>query len=68
MARGGAEQGGGDDLPGLVAVKDVRLEMDGVGCFVDQLYEGIEVVGAAVDESDFIVIAYIQRAVGAFVL
>ena len=67
LAGGGAEEGGGDDLAGLIAVKNIRLEVDGVFCLVDQLYQGREIVGAAVDEADFIVSAYIQREVGAFV-
>src|SRR5580692_142896 len=48
---GGAEQRGRDELAGLVAVKDISLEMDGVRCFVDQLHQRREVVGAAVDET-----------------
>jgi hypothetical protein len=53
---GGAEQGGGDDLAGLIAVKNIRLEMDGVGCLVDQLYQRRKVIGAAVDEADFVMV------------
>ena len=55
LAAGGAEQGGGDELTGLVAVKNIGLEVDGVCCFVDQLYQGGKVVGTAVDETDFVV-------------
>jgi len=53
---GGAEQRGRDELAGLVAVKDISLEMDGVRCFVNQLNQRREVVGAAVDETDFVVV------------
>jgi hypothetical protein len=67
LAAGGAEQGGGDESAGLVAVKNISLQMDGICCLIDQLYQGGEIVGTAMDQADFVVVSVAGKKSGRFV-
>jgi len=64
LSAGGAQQGGGDESAGLVAVKNIGLQMDGICCLIDELYQGGEVVGTAMDQADFVVVSVAGKKSG----